>query len=159
MIRYKTANEQKNSYRSKGEQRIADYLSSQRIRFQYEPPTMVYDLNCKLRVWYPDFRLGGKNGLILEYAGIKNDPDYDRGIAKKKKLYRANGLEALFVYPEDIYRKNWRSNLGDKLMKYRASKDVQSAPAGYHSRQSPCQSYRPPTHSSLRAPVYQNQYH
>lgn len=151
-------NKQTSPYRSKGERRIADFLSRNQIPFNYEPPTFIYDMNCKLRLWYPDFQIKGREGFILEYAGIQNNPDYDKGIAKKKRLYKDNGLDALFLYPRDIYQENWQDNLEDKIRRYQASKAAQSPGGSHQSGPVPYQSDLLPQAGSLRAPTYQNRY-
>lgn len=148
----------KNNYKSAGERKIADFLKRSGVQFQYEPPTVVYDMNCQLRVWYPDFRVGGRDGLIVEYAGMRNNPDYDRGIAKKKKLYRQNGLDAMFLYPQDIYKDNWQDNLAGRIRKYQASRASPRRQGSSLASSSPYRSYRQPTATSLRGPLYQSRY-
>lgn len=148
-----------NNYRSKGEKRLADFFDQNGFKFDYESPTLVYDMNCKLRVWYPDFKVGRNRNLIVEYAGMQNNPDYDKGVAKKKKLYKANGLDALFLYPEDIYSKNWQDSLKNKLMRYQASRASGSARGNHYLNQkAPYQQRSQPLDSLLRSPTYQNSY-
>jgi hypothetical protein len=146
----------KNDYKSAGERRIADFLSRSGVKFEYESPTVVYDMNCQLRVWYPDFKVGGSDGLIVEYAGMQNNTDYDRGIAKKKKLYKQNGLDALFLYPQDIYKNNWQDNVAGKIRRSQASKASPRPQGSYLASSGPYRSYRPPKATSLRGPLYQN---
>ena len=41
-------------------------------------------------------------GLIVEYVGMPDLPDYMEGIRHKERVYAANGLPALFLYPDDL---------------------------------------------------------
>jgi hypothetical protein len=86
--------------KSKGEQRIADFLDHYGIRYIYEAPTAVTHHN-KVRIWYPDFYLP-EYGLYIEYYGRLGDPDYDRGVAEKTAAYNASGLEVIPVYPRHL---------------------------------------------------------
>ena len=88
-------------YRSRGEAKVARLLNEYGIPFLYEHPTTVYDRG-RHRVWHPDFTLPTYHGMIVEYAGMPDLPDYMAGIRHKRKVYRANGIPAVFIYPGDI---------------------------------------------------------
>jgi len=101
-------------YRSRGEARVARTLDQHNIPFLYEQPTLIYDRG-RHRVWHPDFTLPTYNGLIVEYAGMMDVPDYARGILHKREAYRANGIPAVFVYPEDLGKSGWPEQLLEKI--------------------------------------------
>jgi hypothetical protein len=79
-------------------------LTRYRIPFLYEHPVAVIDRGMT-RVWYPDYQLCGY-GMLIEYCGRPEDPAYAAGMAKKEAVYRANGLTALMLTPEDL-RGDW----------------------------------------------------
>ena len=93
-------------YRSRGEAQVGRLLDRYGIPFFYEKPTLVYDRG-RYKVWRPDFTLPTYNGLIVEYAGMPDIPDYMAGVRRKKSVYRANGMPALFIYPKDISGYRW----------------------------------------------------
>jgi hypothetical protein len=97
-------------YRSRGEAQVGRLLDRYGIPFTYELPTMVYDRG-RYRQWHPDFTLTALNDLILEYAGMMDQPDYAAGIRHKQKAYAANGLSALFIYPADLQGPRWPEQL------------------------------------------------
>ena len=122
-MNYRTRNLEKNlerdyatlggrKYRSKGEKRIAEFLEEQGISFDYEPPIFIKDDGGLLRIWYPDFKLGGEK-VLLEYLGMKGDANYDEGVKKKKDVYRENGYKVITVSPEVFKTRNWKSKLLD----------------------------------------------
>ena len=95
-------------YRSRGEAQVGRLLDRYGIPFQHEQPTLVYDRG-RPRTWHPDFTL--YDGLILEYAGMMDVPDYAAGIRHKQRAYARNGLRTLFVYPRDLTGRNWPERL------------------------------------------------
>ena len=99
-------------YRSKGEKRIAEFLQEQGIQFDYESPIFVKDDAGLLRIWYPDFQLGGGK-VLLEYFGMEGDSNYDEGVKKKKDVYKENGYKVIAVGPEIFKNRNWKSKLLD----------------------------------------------
>jgi hypothetical protein len=101
-------------YRSRGEARVARALDQYGILHYYELPTVVYDRGM-YRVWHPDFTLPAHDGLVIEYAGMMDVPDYARGIAHKQQAYAANAIPALFVYPEDLTNPGWAQNLVERI--------------------------------------------
>lgn len=101
-------------YRSRGEAQVGRLLDRHGIPFAYELPTMMYNRG-RYRVWLPDFTLYSLNGLILEYAGMMDRPDYAAGIRHKQEAYAANGLPALFVYPADLQGPLWPRRLVDRI--------------------------------------------
>jgi hypothetical protein len=88
-------------YRSRGEAQVGRLLDREQIPFLYEQPTLIYDRG-RHRIWRPDFTLPTYGGLIVEYAGMMDVPDYAAGIEHKAATYRSNEIPAVFVYPEDL---------------------------------------------------------
>jgi hypothetical protein len=93
-------------YRSRGEAQVGRLLDRYGIPFFHEYPTMVLDRG-RYRIWHPDFTLPHHGGLIVEYAGMPDRPDYMEGIRHKERVYAANGLRALFLYPDDLRGPGW----------------------------------------------------
>ena len=102
-------------YRSRGEARVGRMLDRYNIPFFYEQPTLVYDRG-RYRVWHPDYTLPEQNGLVVEYAGMMDVPDYAAGIRHKREAYRANGIPALFLYPADLAGPDWAERVYDRLV-------------------------------------------
>ena len=102
------------SYRSRGEAQLATMLDRHDIPFIYERPTHVYDRG-RHRTWHPDFTLPSHGDLIVEYAGMLDDPDYVSGIRHKLRAYQANGLPALFVCPMDLEGPNWALRIVERI--------------------------------------------
>jgi hypothetical protein len=101
-------------YRSRGEAQVGRLLDRYKIPFFHEQPTLIYDRG-RHRLWRPDFTLPGYNGLIIEYAGMPDVPDYMAGIRHKQRAYRANGIPALFVYPDHLRGPNWPEKLIERI--------------------------------------------
>ena len=101
-------------YRSRGEAQVGRLLDRYGIPFFYEQPTLVYDRG-RHRIWHPDFTLPTYNGLIVEYAGMMDIPDYAQGIRHKQQAYAANEMAALFVYPGYIHNGNWPEQLLQRI--------------------------------------------
>lgn len=112
-------------YRSRGEAQVGRLLDRYGIPFFYEQPTLIYDRGCH-RIWHPDFTLPTYDGLIIEYAGMMDRPDYAAGIRHKAATYARNGIPALFVYPMDLQERDWRERTIERI------------------RQAPSPSYGPP---------------
>jgi len=94
-------------YKSRVERQIGDLLAERQIPFIYEKPTAVMD-NGKLKIWYPDFSL--QCGPLVEYFGITGDRDYIQRTRHKLRVYHANQLDTIPVYPSDIIP-NWQEQL------------------------------------------------
>lgn len=93
-------------YKSRGEAQVGRLLDRYGIPFFYEQATMVYDRG-RHRIWRPDFTLPGDNGLVVEYAGMPDVPEYMAGIKHKQQVYQANEISAVFIYPDDLLKPNW----------------------------------------------------
>ena len=117
-------------YRSRGEAQVGRLLDRYGIPFFYEQPLLVLDRG-RHRIWYPDFALPGYDGLIMEYAGMPDRPDYMAGIRHKKQVYTANQIPAVFVYPDDLKGPRWPDEVIARIeARYAAA---QQAVAGYSS--------------------------
>ena len=78
--------------RSKYEQRCADYLYRENIRFEYEPLMLVGGRQVR-----PDFYLPDYN-LFLEICGYGHMPYYKSRISRRQRLFRELGLSAVFIH-------------------------------------------------------------
>ena len=107
-------------YRSRGEAQVGRLLDRYGIPFFYEHPLIVYD-RSRYRVWHPDFTLPDHDGLIVEYAGMPDVPDYAAGIRHKQEAYQRNGIGAVFVYPQDLSGPDWPERVASKIRKSRAA--------------------------------------
>ena len=116
------------AYKSNGERRIAEYLTDQRIAFDYEYPLAIQDRGM-VRLWYPDFRLRDY-GMILEYFGVNNDEAYNDQIAHKIMTYQAAGIDGIYML-ESSFDGDWKGQIverieqvqSDKLQKIRSIND------------------------------------
>ena len=93
------------------EREIGGLLTDRRIPFVYEKPTAVMDAG-KLKVWYPDFSL--QYGLIIEYFGVNGERDYINRTRHKLRVYQANQLDTIPLYPSDIIPA-WQGRLIDRI--------------------------------------------
>ena len=127
-------------YRSRGEAQVGRLLDRYGIPFFYEQALLVYDRG-QHRIWHPDFTLPTYNGLIIEYAGMPDIPEYMAGIRHKKHVYAANQIPAMFIYPDDLKVPQWPETILERItcesqrynpfMKYPARSRVQ-LPEFYH---------------------------
>lgn len=99
-------------YKSKGEERIADYLEERNIKFQYEYPLAIKDRG-QVRIWYPDFRLPEYN-VIVEYFGMNGNAAYNEGIAHKIKTYQEAGIEGIYLL-ESSFSGDWKENIPARI--------------------------------------------
>jgi len=102
-------------YRSRGEAQVGRLLDRYGIPFFYEIPTVAFDRG-RHRTWHPDFTLPYQDGLIVEYAGMPDVADYMQGIEHKQQVYRANGMPAVFLYPDDLQGPNWPETVVDQIL-------------------------------------------
>ena len=102
-------------YRSRGEAQVGRLLDRYGIPFFHEHPVLIYDRGRHM-IWHPDFVLPTYNGLIVEYAGMPDIPDYMQGIRRKRRAYRANGIPAVFIYPSHIGGQDWQNKVYHRIM-------------------------------------------
>jgi hypothetical protein len=119
-------------FRSMGETQVARLLDRVGVAYLYEHPLAVAD-EGKVRIWYPDFQLPGY-GILIEYFGMKDRPDYEAGIRKKQAVYESNGLTALALRPES-FSGNWPERvlseieriLEERMRDFREKRDMMQA--------------------------------
>jgi hypothetical protein len=102
-------------YRSRGEAQVGRLFNRYGIPSLYEMPTVVLDRG-RHRTWHPDFTLPYQGGLIVEYAGMPDVADYMQGIEHKQQVYRANGLPAVFLYPDDLQGPHWPEKVLNRIL-------------------------------------------
>lgn len=85
--------------RSRGEVMICNFLYSTRVPHAYE-------LEVHLggdKVMTPDFCcLTAKGNVYIEFWGMEGQPDYDKKMEYKKKLYEEFDLELIDVWPDNL---------------------------------------------------------
>ena len=113
-------------YRSRGEAQVGRLLDRYGIPFFYEHPLIVRDRG-EYRIWHPDFMLPTYDYLVVEYAGMPDMPAYMEGVRHKEKVYRANNIAAIFLYPQDLSGPDWPQGIMDRLPRYTGLTEVQSA--------------------------------
>ena len=96
------------TYKSRGEQKIADFLTEQKIKFDYEYPLAIRDRG-QVRIWYPDFHLP-EYGMILEYFGMNGDSAYNEQIAHKIRTYQAAGIDGIYLLESSFYG-DWQEQI------------------------------------------------
>jgi hypothetical protein len=101
-------------YRSRGEAQVGRLLDRYGIPFFYEQPTIVL-ASGRYRRWHPDFTLSAYGDLVLEYAGMPDRPEYLAGLRYKQRVYAANDLPALFIYPNDLTGPRWPRYLAARI--------------------------------------------
>lgn len=86
--------------KSYGEKIIADFLFEHDIAYKYERNHWWSGINYR-----PDFTIfvTPKSGLIIEYFGLRGDPDYDEMSESKREYWKAkSGWTLIEFTPEDI---------------------------------------------------------
>jgi hypothetical protein len=90
---------QKNQYRSKFEQKIADQLTKKKIKFLYEPENIKYVMPESKHNYKPDFKL--PNGIYIETKG-KWDSDSRKKMALVKEQHPEIDIRILFMRDQPI---------------------------------------------------------
>lgn len=75
---------------SKGEQRIANWLSAKGLAFAYEP-----EIAGGLT---PDFHLEGTE-VVIEYWGLASQPSYEQRMLEKIDQYEEHGFTVISIFP------------------------------------------------------------
>ena len=104
-------------YRSKSEAKVANVLKRNYPLVEYEKPLFLMDRGSE-RCWRPDFSLTTDfiNELIVEYAGLIEFDDYAKGIRHKANTYAKNELQAVFLYPDELYSENYVDRIRHKIL-------------------------------------------
>ena len=63
----------------------------------------------------PDFTLVDTGGLLLEYAGMLDQPAYRAGLEHKLRVYADNGYDVLTVTPAELNRYDRLDRLCDRI--------------------------------------------
>jgi DNA helicase-4 len=86
--------------KSFGEKIIADFLFEHNINYKYERSFWWSGVNYR-----PDFTIftGDNQGIVIEYFGLKGDPDYDSMSDKKRQYWKSQDRwQLLEFYPNDL---------------------------------------------------------
>jgi hypothetical protein len=98
--------------RSKAEQKVADYLTSQGVSYQYEKTAKTDGLILKEKISKPDFYLRD-HGIYVEYWGLLSADDkgtrkgYKRTMKWKMAQYRKNKIKFISLYPDNLDNLDW----------------------------------------------------
>lgn len=133
------------NFKSKGERRIARFLDTNSIKYQYESGVLINDNDEKFRIWYPDFHLP-EFGTYIEYYGIVGQENYDNGIRVKESVYSKMAMDVIPVYPW-MFAENWQDYIMQELERsiIRKYKKLKTKP--YWSKQKTCTYHNAmPTH-------------
>ena len=91
-----------NYVKSFGEKTIANFLFEHDIKYKYEKNFWWNGINYR-----PDFTIstGDNRGVVIEYFGLKGDPDYDKESEEKRNYWRNKSNWMLLEYfPHDVAR-------------------------------------------------------
>lgn len=105
--------EESDCFKSNGERKIAKFLDEKKIKYEYEAGTLVRDGQQKQRIWYLDFYLP-EFGMYVEYFGIVNNPEYDKGIRTKRNVYSKMEMDVIEIYPQ-MFAQNWKEYIINKI--------------------------------------------
>jgi len=108
----KISNQEHPNLKSEGERRIAYFLESNSIKYQYEPALLI-NADRKPRILYPDFYLP-EFAAYIEYYGLVGKQNYDDGIKRKETQYSKAGLAVIPVYPWTL-SENWEGYIMNEL--------------------------------------------
>ena len=77
---------------SLGEKTIDDFLYQEGLDHQIEPPYPEGNFRADFLV----------NGVLVEYFGLKGNPDYDAKTEMKRRICKKHGIKLISVYPSDL---------------------------------------------------------
>jgi hypothetical protein len=83
--------------RSRGEQKIADFLFDNKIKFSYEKQTLIFEKEGQICV--PDFYLPSSKTYIEFYGGF---PKAWKKKVMKNKLYKKHKIKCVFITPAEL---------------------------------------------------------
>jgi hypothetical protein len=127
------------AYKSRGEEQIARLLDRHRIAYKYEQPMAVVD-HGKTKIWHPDFYLS-QYGMVVEYFGLNDNPDYRRRSEHKMEVYHQNGIQGVFLNEESL-RGDWPARvlgqiediLTERMDRFYSCRRPAGAPVGPYER-------------------------
>jgi len=105
-------------YRSQGEAAVAEALNRLGIDYAYEPRLKLTDADAATKTAYarPDFMQTDGSRVVIEYAGMLDQPDYLARHQAKAQLYAANGVSMIEVKPDDLVKPDWEQSLLEKIL-------------------------------------------
>ena len=118
--------------KSRGEQRIADYLHSRNIAYKYEKTLKTFPIIGE-KISRPDFYLPDYD-LYIEYWGMVDVPDkrkreeYIRAMKWKMAQYRKHHIKFISLYPSSL--RNLDSVFGTKFKEAVGSDLPKGTPTG-----------------------------
>ncbi|NHJ87732.1 MAG: hypothetical protein FK734_19885 [Asgard group archaeon] len=74
------------------ERKVADFLTTKKFRWKFQPSVSVYDLGDRQRTFYPDFYLSDLN-IYIEVCGAERTEEYER----RDIIYKKNEVPIIFV--------------------------------------------------------------
>ncbi|HUI86082.1 MAG TPA: zinc-ribbon domain-containing protein [Nitrososphaerales archaeon] len=93
--------------KSHAEQKIADYLTRNGVRYEYEHGAQTNALIFKTTFARPDFYLPDYN-VYIEYWGLVGvDKDYRRIMKWKMAQYHENNIKFISIYPDNMNNLDW----------------------------------------------------
>jgi hypothetical protein len=98
--------------KSHGEQKIADFLSRNGIRYEYERPIEVGLWIFNEELCRPDFYLPDYD-VYIEYWGMldvedrRTRGDYRRKMAWKMRQYKRYDIKYVSIYPDNLKKLDW----------------------------------------------------
>ena len=120
----------KEDYHSKGERKLAGLLEREWDWMEYEWPWRIWN-NNRHKIWHPDFTIKTIDDYIVEYAGRPTVPRYAQfQIRDKADVYARNGIQTIFIYPEDI----WETVYWENLVVDRISRGIQRDQANFRHK-------------------------
>ncbi len=120
-------------FKSEGERRIAYFLDTNSIAYQYEPGVLVNSSGNKQRIWYPDFYLP-EFKTYIEYYGLVGNQNYASGIKTKESVYSKMRLDVISVYPW-MFNENWERYIMKELERTAVRRYKNLMGKGYWSKQ------------------------
>lgn len=98
--------------KSYGEKAIANFFFEHDLGYKYEHPHRWDE-----RIYRPDFtHFCGRGGIIIEYFGLKGDPDYDAQTEEKRSYWQKRpDWTLLEVTPADVARDDFETWLRQSL--------------------------------------------
>ena len=93
--------------KSRAEQRIADYLTMEGIRYEYERGAQTNGLIFSRTFAKPDFYLPDY-GVYVEYWGLVDaSKEYQRNMKWKMSQYHKNHIKFVSIYPKNMDNLDW----------------------------------------------------
>jgi len=111
-------------YESRGQADIGRMLDEYLIPFFYKGPLLVGE-NGQRKIQRPDFTLPTYNNLVIEYNSRDNHAQDAKESHAQGKIYRDNGIAALFLGPKDLAEPDWQQRLYERM------EEIYHQPRGY----------------------------